>query len=298
MRIFITGGTGFIGSYVVQELYNHNHEITILARNPNKVPNLKALKGVLIIKGDLSEKKIIYENLIDKDICIHVALGWGNEAMTMMTNDTVPSIYIFETSAKLGIKKMIYTSSTAAIGRYDINIDSSTKCLPKDFYGATKASSENYLHAISYQYPMLCNIIRPGYTFGNPVVKGANMESDTRFRNIIESVKNNEDITLIKFDGTQFIWAGDLAKIYLKLLESNFNRKYYFGLGYKYISWEAIAKEAIIQAKSSSKINLIDKNYNSIPKLFDVSPLKKDFGLEFDSWEKIREHIKFLLDKS
>ena len=34
MRIFLTGGTGFIGSYIVKELSNNDYEITILARNP------------------------------------------------------------------------------------------------------------------------------------------------------------------------------------------------------------------------------------------------------------------------
>ncbi|MBY9005876.1 MAG: NAD(P)-dependent oxidoreductase [Candidatus Lokiarchaeota archaeon] len=297
MKIFLTGGTGFIGSYVVKELSDSNHEITILARNTNKVPNLRSLKGVSIVKGELSSKNVIKENLKDKDICIHIALGWGDDAIAMLINDTFPSISIFETSAELEIKHLIYTSSTAAIGRYDIDINSTTKTTPKDYYGATKASSETFLHALSYQYPMRCNIIRPGYTFGNPVIEGADIESDDRFKNIIEKAKNNEDIILAKYDGTQFIWAGDLAKVYLKLVETNFNRGYYFGLGSNFITWKQIAKEAIDQINSSSNIKLVDEGYSPVPPIFDVSPIKTDLGLEFDSWDRIKEHIKFLIEK-
>lgn len=296
MKIFLTGGTGFIGSYVVKELSIHNHQITILARNPKKVLELVKLKGVSIIHGNLTDFKIIKENLKGKDACIHIALGWGDGAINMLENDTFPSIFIFETAAKLGIKHLIYTSSTATIGKYDVNIDLTTKTTPTDFYGATKASSESFLHAISYQYPMQCNIIRPGYTFGNPIIKGADMEPDVRFRDIVFKAKNNDDINLVKYDGTQFIWASDLAKLYRMVLDSNLNRQFYFGLSTSFITWEKIAKETIKQLESLSRINLIDKGYSSKPFLFDVSPIKSDFGLEFHSWGQIIEHIKFLIE--
>jgi len=38
MNVFLTGGTGFIGSYVAMELVKQGHHVTILARNRNKVP--------------------------------------------------------------------------------------------------------------------------------------------------------------------------------------------------------------------------------------------------------------------
>lgn len=41
MNIFLTGGTGFIGSYVALELIKQGHQVTTLARNQNKVPTLK-----------------------------------------------------------------------------------------------------------------------------------------------------------------------------------------------------------------------------------------------------------------
>jgi UDP-glucose 4-epimerase len=40
MKILLTGGTGFIGSYVAMELVQYGHQVTILARNQHKVPAL------------------------------------------------------------------------------------------------------------------------------------------------------------------------------------------------------------------------------------------------------------------
>ena len=66
MKIFLTGGTGFIGSYVAMELVKHEHRVTILARNPDKVPELKKIEHI----------EIIEKFIIGKDACILVALNY------------------------------------------------------------------------------------------------------------------------------------------------------------------------------------------------------------------------------
>ncbi|MGO8837406.1 MAG: NAD-dependent epimerase/dehydratase family protein, partial [Limisphaerales bacterium] len=46
MNVFLTGGTGFIGSYVAMELVKQGHHATILARNRNKVPELNKISAL------------------------------------------------------------------------------------------------------------------------------------------------------------------------------------------------------------------------------------------------------------
>jgi UDP-glucose 4-epimerase len=296
MKIFLTGGTGFIGSHVLKLLSDNGHEVIVLARNPEKVPGLTGLPGVRIIHGTLYDFEIIKKNLQNCDACIHIALGWGDSAVDMLKNDTIPTVYLMEESAKSGLKAFIYTSSSAAVGYSqieDINEESKTK--PVDYYGAAKAASENFLHAVSYNYSMRCNIIRPGYTFGNPVVNGGFMQPDARFRDIVIKAKQNIDINLIKYDGTQFIDADDLAKIYLSVLNSNVNRQIYFGLSTEYVTWEEIARETIKLIDSKSVIKLIDKGYDENPHLYIVDKIKRDFGLDFKCRDNIRKHLEFLI---
>ena len=49
MRVFVTGGTGFIGHYVVKALLEKGHEVVVATRHPNKVPTLRANPNVSFV---------------------------------------------------------------------------------------------------------------------------------------------------------------------------------------------------------------------------------------------------------
>ena len=164
---------------------------------------------------------------------------------------------------------------------------------PATFYGATKAASENFVTAQSHLSSMRVNIIRPGYVFGNPVVPGGSIQGDLRFREIVRCAIQNRSIRVTKNDGTQFIWAGDLARLYLAVLHSSMNRRTYFGLSKHFVSWHRIAQAAVEMSGSSSRIELEDKGWAENGLSWDVSDMKRDFGLEFDPWERIVEHLDY-----
>ena len=297
MKIFMTGGMGFIGSYIVKMLIDNGHEVTILARNPAKIPPFQTTPQITIVKGSLSDFDIIEKSLAGHDACIHNALGWGDTPVEMLKNDTLCSVFIFEKAAAAGIKHLIYTSSTAALGDFRPNMDEEMKSKPNNYYCATKAATEEYLLAISQNTAMRCNIIRPGYTFGNPVVPGSPTEGDSRFRDIISAALAGKDINLIKHDGTQFIWAGDLALIYKAVLESNANHNIYFGLARDFVTWEHIAQKTIELTDSKSRV-VFDETiqFDETPCLFTLQKIKQEFGFSFDSWDKIVDHLRYLAE--
>jgi UDP-glucose 4-epimerase len=313
MKVLLTGGTGFIGSHIAKQLSDDGHQVTIMARYANKIPALKLLPGIDIVQASLSNFELIESLVQGMDAVIHVALVYKDGAVNMLENDTLGSVHLFEAAANAGVEQIIYTSSTATCdfiymtdyGRNEFagkSLDENFKPRPATFYGATKAATEMYLMALSHEYPIRINIIRPGYIFGNPVLDGAPTQPDSRFKDLVKKIKNNEDVSIANNDGTQFLSARNIAKVYSKLLVSDLNRETFFVLGSKFISWERICKSLISEIGSTS--NLIIEGNPSDGKTpedfqtFGVSKLEKVLGFSFDNeWLKIQEHIRYFLGK-
>ncbi|MCL2283923.1 MAG: NAD(P)-dependent oxidoreductase [Fibromonadales bacterium] len=287
MQIFLTGGTGFIGHFVAKEFLKLGHSLKILARNPNKIPSLAAHKNVEMIHAELLDFAAMEKGLQGCEACVHIALGWGDTPSTMLANDTAATVQLLELAANAGCEKFIYTSSTAAFGKIRSYSKEDMVCMPQDLYGATKAASEAYVLGFS-KTKMKRNIIRPGYTFGNMEID----QPDRRFFNIAKAVKENRTVHLTKHDGTQFIHASQLAKLYVALLNSDLNEEVFFGLGAQWISWKHIAERAIALCPGTKAvIEEEDKGWGSDPCLFSVEKMEKFFGLKFDGNDFIDEHL-------
>nr|AGS51865.1 UDP-glucose 4-epimerase [uncultured bacterium contig00118] len=278
MRIFLTGGTGFIGHFAAKEFLENGHSLRILARNPNKIPSLAKHPNVEMLHAGLLDSEAIKKGLKGCEACVHIALGWGETPLTMLANDTTATTLLLELAAESGCEKFIYTSSTAA-------------CALQDLYGATKAAGEAYTLGFK---KMKRNIIRPGYTFGHLAFPDGVTQPDRRFFNIAKAVKENRVIHLTKYDGTQFIHASQLAKLYAAVLESDLNEEMFFGLGAEWISWKSIAERAIaMRPETKAAIEEEDKGWGSEPVLFPVDKMEKLFGLKFNGNDFIDEHVKW-----
>jgi len=296
MRIFLTGGTGFIGHFVAKEFLERGYSLKILARNPNKIPSLAAHENVEMIHAGLLDSEAIEKGLRGCEACVHIALGWGETPLTMLANDTTATVQLLELAAKNGCKKFVYTSSTAALGKIRNGANENMVCIPQDLYGATKAASEAYVLGFSN---MKRNIIRPGYTFGHLAFPDGVTQPDRRFFNIAKAVKENRVVHLTKHDGTQFIHASQLAKLYAAILESECNEEVFFGLGTEWVSWKSIAERAIMFCSGSKAvIEEEDKGWGKEPSLFSLEKIDTFFGFKFNGNDFIDEHVKWNLAKS
>jgi hypothetical protein len=64
------------------------------------------------------------------------------------------------------------------------------------------------------------------------------------------------------------------------------------------VTWEAIALKAIEITDSNSEIEVVDKGWDAKPMLFDLSLIKKEFGLEFTASSEIAKHLEYLAKRT
>ena len=169
MKILVTGGGGFLGTYIVQELLNRKFEVVNLSRN--SYIHLTQL-GVNTLQCDLSDKGSVAElDLSGIDGVIHTA-GipgvWGAYDKYLKINYH-GSINLLEAAKSAGIKYFVYTSTPSVVfGDEDILNGDEDLSYPDKFYTSyakTKSMAEKeILEANSVELKTLA--IRPHLIWG------------------------------------------------------------------------------------------------------------------------------------
>lgn len=307
MRVFVTGGTGNIGQNVTLELLKRGHQVVLYTRTPGRIPAFQTMDGVTVCQGDILEHDKMAKGMEGCDAVVHIALGWGNDPVEILENDTRVTCFLMQEAERQHIGKMIYTSSTAAMGSLQFGIGVDSYLVPDDLYGATKASSEKFLLGFNQFYDgqgvygapvgLKRNIIRPGYTFSDPQVEGGASQSDTRFLDICKSLLQNQDLTFADTNGTQFISGRQIALLYADLLESDLNKEIFLALGTRFVSWAEIAQWAKEMIPGCTANIIVEKSGRE-PTYYDVSKMEKVFGLSFLGDEDLKDHVAWNLERA
>lgn len=295
MKILVTGTTGFIGSHVAMHLATAGHEVVATAREPGKLASLSSVDGIRQARLDLGDRSGWKELFEGCDALVHVALGWGDEGPSMLERDTAASVALFEAARLADVKRIVYTSSTAANGEMTPTNREDRALRPTDFYGATKAATEMYARAYANSHGMGMHVLRPGYVFGEPAIAGGRCQPDTRFRTLCEDIVAGRAVKLVRHDGTQFLHARDISKVYEALLGDPRPFTTHYALSSRWRSWEWIAHLAMELAGKEVPLEIEDRGYGETPYFFDVTAIREDFGLDFDNEAALRDHLAWNL---
>ena len=122
MKILVTGGAGFIGSHLVEELLSNEHEILIFDNClTGKKENLEITGNFTFINDDFgSENSLEVIEKFDPDICFHLAaqssvvVSVENPALDFEHNILQP-IKLIQVLLKSNCKKLVFTSSGGTI---------------------------------------------------------------------------------------------------------------------------------------------------------------------------------------
>lgn len=179
MKILVTGGAGFIGSVIVQQLIEKNYEVVIIDNlSTGKTENVHPLAKLYL--NDINSKSIDMIFSIEKpDIVIHQAAQVSvkksiQSPLDDCTNNIKGTLQILNACLNHHVKKIIYASSAAVYGKPEyIPIDEMHETNPISFYGLSKLTSEKYIKLYSEFYNIKYTILRYANVYGpNQTVHG------------------------------------------------------------------------------------------------------------------------------
>lgn len=116
-KTLVTGGTGFVGRAVVEELLASGRTVRVLARNPNH-PALTGL-AVEVAVGELRDPESLTRALTDCTRLFHVAADyrlWVPDPAAMYASNVDGTRQLLTAAATQGVERVVYTSTVGTLG--------------------------------------------------------------------------------------------------------------------------------------------------------------------------------------
>ncbi len=120
MRVFVTGGTGFIGGEVVRQLRARGDDVVCLVRSPEKGKKAAEL-GAQLVSGDLSDEKAIRDGMAGCDAVIHAAAVYevgipASQRAAMKEANVGGTERVLGAALAAKIPKVVYVSTVGVFG--------------------------------------------------------------------------------------------------------------------------------------------------------------------------------------
>jgi nucleoside-diphosphate-sugar epimerase len=117
MSIFLTGGTGFIGGYVLRMLVERGEQVHLIAREPDTIV-LPAVEGIRVFRGDLRNKEDVVRAMRGTTRAIHLAslvAAWASDPAVFHENNVIGTRNFLEAALQFGLDRTVYTSTFSAV---------------------------------------------------------------------------------------------------------------------------------------------------------------------------------------
>jgi len=181
--IFVTGGTGYLGSNLIARLSRDREDVVMLARDPSKCGSLP--DGVRTVRGDVREFDSLRQGMRGCDRVFHAAAHvrmWDADPSRFEAINVGGLRNVLRAASEAGIARVVYTSSFIALGPTDgITADEDWAPVRRIYhneYERTKAAADSLAREeIRRGAPLL--ILYPGVIFGPGPVTAGNLVGKT-----------------------------------------------------------------------------------------------------------------------
>jgi len=208
MKFLVTGGAGFIGSNIVEELLKRGYDVRVLDNfATGKRENLKPFeKDIELIEGDIRSFHIVQQAVKDIDVILHQAALPSvprsiKDPITSNEVNVVGTLNILEAAKDAGVKRVVYASSSSVYGDNPA-LPKHEGMMPNPLspYAVSKLAGEKYCSVFSRLYGIETVVLRYFNVFGPR--QDPNSQYSAVIPLFIKAVLNDKQPTIFG-DGTQ-----------------------------------------------------------------------------------------------
>jgi nucleoside-diphosphate-sugar epimerase len=172
LRIFLTGGTGLVGSHVAEQLVARGYDVRALARAHSDTDHLERT-GCDLVAGDMSDGvEELARAMADCDALVHAAALVGARATRERYRDAnvAGTRSVLEAAARAGVRRAIHVSSVAVYGMLEGKVTEDrwqeVSIQSRAYYADSKRASEAEAWRFHEARGMLVTSVRPALIYG------------------------------------------------------------------------------------------------------------------------------------
>lgn len=264
MKVVVFGGSGFLGSHLVESLINKGHKVTVFDKNRSS--NLNKTKN--FIQGDILDIDAVNNAIKHNEIVYHMAGiadidECNKNPLETIKNNIIGTVNILKSCVDNKVKKILFASTIYVYSKAG------------SFYRASKQSCELLVEAYQKEYGLDYVILRYGSLYG----PGSNMNNSI-YRFLHQAISKKK----ILYKGTgqetrEFIHVIDAAELSVKVMDDSFNNQNIILTGNestKYKDLLEMIKEIMgNKIEISYEENKSNVHYKLSPYSFNPKPGKK-----------------------
>lgn len=208
MVILVTGGSGFIGSHIVDKLCEHGYNVRVFDLRKPLRNDIEWFKGDLLNKDDLFKAFRDVEYVFHLGAVADINVALLNPELCVRVNE-IGTLNVLQMAQSFEVNRVLLASTTWVYGRTEGIVTEETPIPPPDhLYTATKIAQEYLLISWNKHYGLPYTILRYGIPYG------PRMRSNMAIAIFVRKAIKKEPITIFG-DGNQgrcFIYVEDLAE--------------------------------------------------------------------------------------